>query len=330
MKNSMKKLFTILFVLLFACKIFAADGVVTFVKGKVEVKRGNSWVALKVGDKVAQSEVINTGFQSEAKVKLMNNVLYLGPVTRVTLSTLSSSSDKDKVNVYLSTGTIRSKVNRTDTKRVSYTVRTPIAVASVRGTDFINYGPTSVDCLEGTVGVTNTERLSIPKKSDKDKDDAEDEDDKKDDDLEDSIEDEKEDKTKTETETETEDVLDDSKDNELPDSDDVKDDFEPELTEEEIENIILDNLDKFADGENVPGGEQTITKDQGITIDNFVGMKPGSSNVENKISDTTSKVSNASEKESAETEAPSSSKPIVEEQIVQTSTGTIIITVVVQ
>lgn len=153
MKRNFKKLVTILFTLVLACHLFAVDGVVTYVKGKVEVKRGSRWVSLRVGDKVSKSSMINTGFQSEAKVKLMNSVLYLGPVTRVTLNDLSSSNDRDKVSVYLSTGSVRSKVNRTGDKRVSYTVRTPIAVASVRGTDLTVDSSGYIGCTEGEISV---------------------------------------------------------------------------------------------------------------------------------------------------------------------------------
>ena len=135
MGKVLKSLFAVLLVFVLSSQLFAVDGTVTYVKGKVEVQRGGDWTSLKVGDKVSQSETISTGFQSEAKVKLMESVLYLGPVTRVTLDQLATTSDRDKVNVYLSAGTVRSKVNRTDDKRVNYTVRTPIAVASVRGTD---------------------------------------------------------------------------------------------------------------------------------------------------------------------------------------------------
>ena len=199
MRKSIKSLVAILFVAVLSCHLFAADGTVTFVKGKVEVKKGNSWVTLSVGDKVKQSEMINTGFQSEAKIKLMDNILYLGPVTRVTLDTLASSSETDKVNVYLTTGSARSKINRTDTKRVSYTVRTPIAVASVRGTDFSIDGQGNVVCNEGKVAVIPVSQLKELVKNADDDDEAEDEedddedDDDESDDSEDKATDEKDD-----------------------------------------------------------------------------------------------------------------------------------------
>ena len=185
MRKSLKSLLTVLFVFALSYQLFAADGVVTFVKGKVEVKRGSGWVSLKVGDKFAQSEMINTGFQSEAKVKLMDSVLYLGPVTRVTLDTLSSSSDRDKVNVYLSTGTVRSKVSHSGGKRTSYTVRTPIAVASVRGTDFSVDDSNRIETYEGAVAVS-TVRAVYGDRNDADDDDADDDDEEDDDEAEDS------------------------------------------------------------------------------------------------------------------------------------------------
>ena len=145
-------LFSLIFSV-FSSSLFAAEGIVTFVKGKVEVQRDSSWVILNVGDKVSQSEVISTGFQSEAKIKLMDSVLYLGPVTRVTLETLKATDSTDKVNVYLSAGVTRSKVNHTDNKRVNYTVHTAVAVASVRGTDWIIDCSGNVSCSEGGVAV---------------------------------------------------------------------------------------------------------------------------------------------------------------------------------
>ena len=145
-------LFSLIFSV-FSSSLFAAEGIVSFVKGKVEVQRDSSWVILNVGDKVSQSEVISTGFQSEAKIKLMDSVLYLGPVTRVTLETLKATDSTDKVNVYLSAGVTRSKVNHTDNKRVNYTVHTAVAVASVRGTDWIIDCSGNVSCSEGGVAV---------------------------------------------------------------------------------------------------------------------------------------------------------------------------------
>ena len=133
--------------------VFAADATVTYVSGKVEVQRGGKWVALQKGDVVAKSETISTGFQSEAKIKLLDSVMYLGPVTRITLEELSSVDQTDNVNVYLKTGTARSQVKHVDNKRVNYQVHTAVAVASCRGTDWIAYDSNLFDGIDGMFAV---------------------------------------------------------------------------------------------------------------------------------------------------------------------------------
>ena len=137
----------------FSASLFAADATVTFVSGKVEVQRNGKWVALQKGDTVAKSETISTGFQSEAKIKMMDSVMYLGPVTRITLEELSSTGKQDNVNVYLKTGSARSQVKHVDNKRVNYQVHTAVAVASCRGTDWIIDDSNNIICFEGIVAV---------------------------------------------------------------------------------------------------------------------------------------------------------------------------------
>ena len=137
----------------FSASLFAADATVTFVSGKVEVQRNGKWVALQKGDTVAKSETISTGFQSEAKIKMMDSVMYLGPVTRITLEDLSTTGKQDNVNVYLKTGSARSQVKHVDNKRVNYQVHTAVAVASCRGTDWIIDDSNNIICFEGTVAV---------------------------------------------------------------------------------------------------------------------------------------------------------------------------------
>ena len=133
--------------------LFAADATVTFVSGKVEVQRGGKWIALQKGDSVSKSETISTGFQSEAKIKMMDSVMYLGPVTRITPEELSTTGQQDNVNVYLKTGSARSQVKHVDNKRVNYQVHTAVAVASCRGTDWIIDDSNNIICFEGIVAV---------------------------------------------------------------------------------------------------------------------------------------------------------------------------------
>lgn len=167
--------------------LYAADASVTFVSGKVEVQRGTKWVPLQKGDTLAKSDTISTGFQSEAKIKLMDSVLYLGPVTRITLEELATKGNTDNVNVYLKTGAARSQVKHVDNKRVNYQVHTAVAVASCRGTDWIIDSNNVISCLEGIVAVSaytppaddNDEEVSEDKKEE-DSEDSSDESNEKD------------------------------------------------------------------------------------------------------------------------------------------------------
>ena len=141
---------------LFICActgLYAADATVTFVSGKVEVQRGDKWVPLQKGDSLSKSDTVSTGFQSEAKIKIMDSVMYLGPVTRITLEELSTKGNTDNVNVYLKTGAARSQVKHVDNKRVNYQVHTAVAVASCRGTDWVIDSNNKVLCIEGMIAV---------------------------------------------------------------------------------------------------------------------------------------------------------------------------------
>ena len=145
---------------------FADEAIVTFVSGKVEVQRNGKWIALQKGDTVEKSETISTGFQSEAKIKVLNSVMYLGPVTRITLEELSSSGSQDNVNVYLKTGTARSQVKHVDNKHVNYQVHTAVAVASCRGTEWIIDDSNNVDCFEGVVAVSAYKPVQLVENAD--------------------------------------------------------------------------------------------------------------------------------------------------------------------
>ena len=151
--RKIKALFVAAIFVAFSASAFAADATVTYVSGKVEVQRNGKWVALQKGDTVKKSETISTGFQSEVKIKIMDSVMYLGPVTRITLEELSSSGKQDNVNVYLKTGSARSQVKHVDNKRVNYQVHTANAVASCRGTDWIIDDSNNITCFEGMVAV---------------------------------------------------------------------------------------------------------------------------------------------------------------------------------
>ena len=145
---------------------FAATAKVTYVKGKVEVSRGNAWVALKVGDEIKESETISTGFQSEARLNYNGSVMAVPALSRVTLETLQSSDSKDTVSLKVDTGAVRSRVTHTEGKRIEYTARTSVAVASVRGTDYTVFASGKVQVFEGAIAFYAASDYVAPAASD--------------------------------------------------------------------------------------------------------------------------------------------------------------------
>lgn len=153
MKLNLKSIICSLALTLAAGSVFAANATVVSVTGKVEVSRNNAWVPVSANSSIAEGEVISTGFNSEALIRYNDSVMRVGPLTRITLEKLATSEKKDDVSVYVSTGAVRSTVKHTENKRVTYTVRNPVAVASVRGTDFTFLGTGKAICYKGAIAL---------------------------------------------------------------------------------------------------------------------------------------------------------------------------------
>ena len=163
MKRLISKLIIAALVACFTCSsVFAASAKVTYVKGKVEVSRGSSWVSLKVGDVVNEAETISTGFQSEARLNYNGSVMAVPALSRVTLEALQSSGSKETVSIKVDTGAVRSKVAHTEGKKIEYTARTPVGVASVRGTDFAVFASGKATVYSGAIAYYKASDFVMP------------------------------------------------------------------------------------------------------------------------------------------------------------------------
>ena len=163
MKRLISKLIIAALVAGFACSsVFAASAKVTYVKGKVEVSRGNEWVSLKVGDVVNEAETISTGFQSEARLNYNGSVMAVPALSRITLEALQSSGKKETVSIKVDTGAVRSKVAHAEGKKIEYTARTPVGVASVRGTDFAVFANGMAKVFSGAIAYYKAADFVMP------------------------------------------------------------------------------------------------------------------------------------------------------------------------
>ena len=163
MKRLISKLIiAALLTVLASASVFAASAKVTYIKGKVEVSRGNGWVSLKVGDVVNEAETISTGFQSEARLNYNGSVMAVPALSRITLEALQSSGNKETVSIKVDTGAVRSKVTHAEGKRIEYTARTPVGVASVRGTDFAVFASGRARVFSGAIAYYRASDFVMP------------------------------------------------------------------------------------------------------------------------------------------------------------------------
>ncbi len=120
-------------------------GRVVETEGIVEVLRGGKLPAqpLKKGDPIYEKDMIRTKSNSKAEIALKDgDVIKISQRSRVDISEYSEKDGKS-VQLGLPRGTIRAVVSQETSRRIvsdpkanKFEIRTPVAVAGVRGTDF--------------------------------------------------------------------------------------------------------------------------------------------------------------------------------------------------
>jgi hypothetical protein len=120
--------------------------------GTVELKTSASadWTAAQVGDRIGKNTIVSTGFKSIALLAVGNSTITVRPLTRLSLAELINRNETETINVNLNTGRVRVDVNPPVGSRANFTVQTPSAVASVRGTAF-NMNTAAIQVLKGAV-----------------------------------------------------------------------------------------------------------------------------------------------------------------------------------
>lgn len=136
----------------------AIQGIVLFQMGQVEVQRANAdYVPLQVRDAIKEKDIIRTGANSFATIQFGDK-----GVVRIQENTVANFRmlfSNDQAEIYLNQGEVLSKIERLQ-KEERYTIKTPTAVASVRGTEF------SAGYADGKSYVAvSTGKVSVGKKS---------------------------------------------------------------------------------------------------------------------------------------------------------------------
>jgi len=133
----MKKAFLVLFAAA-AFNAFAQNGVIKEMAGEVELKAAGASVftAAKTGDTIAPDTIVSTGFKSTAIITVGSSTITVRPLTRLSLTEIRAAAGSEKINVNLQTGRLRVDVKPPAGTTANFTVQSPSATASVRGTSF--------------------------------------------------------------------------------------------------------------------------------------------------------------------------------------------------
>ena len=151
----MKKTLITISVALFLCAaggIFAQQAVIREITGTVEVQRPGSdtWELAQQGQAVAADTVIATGFRSSALVAFGSSLITVRSLTQVSIAELAQRQDGETVELNLRAGRVRVEVTPPSGAKADFTVRTPTATASTRGTVF-EFDTLNLTVTEGTM-----------------------------------------------------------------------------------------------------------------------------------------------------------------------------------
>lgn len=126
------------------------SGTMMVVKGDVKITSGKTGKTdpAKVGTKVYAGDTIASAAEARAKIVMSDkNVINISPESKITIAKYENDPKKDSRNVELKVdyGKVRASVEQKyDGEKNKFNIRTPTAVAGVRGTDFITgFNPTT-------------------------------------------------------------------------------------------------------------------------------------------------------------------------------------------
>ena len=136
---------------LFLSLTVAADyGIFMVVKGDVLVQsKDNKSQPAKVGLKVLVGDTVRSAIDSRAKIVMSDrNVIHLSPSTTIKIEKYETGASKN-VEIGLSQGKVRTDVEQVyDGEKTKFLIKTPTAVAGVRGTQFITSYDTKTNLTE--------------------------------------------------------------------------------------------------------------------------------------------------------------------------------------
>ncbi len=111
------------------------------VKGQItlKAKSASEPVTAKIGSKVHEGDEITSGADSRAKIVMSDkNVFNLSPDSKIVIEKYRNDATEKTVEIKVNSGKLRSSLEQKyDGEKSQFNIKTPSAVAGVRGTDFV-------------------------------------------------------------------------------------------------------------------------------------------------------------------------------------------------
>ena len=155
-----------LVVVLMLCVIvsggFAQNAVIKELTGEVELKPAGAaaFVPAQTGDEVAPNTIVSTGFKSTAIIAVGSSEITVRPLTRLSLAEIQTASGSENLNMNLQSGRVKVDVKPPAGTRTNFTVQSPSATASVRGTSF-EFDTRRLKVLEGKVTFRGNRGMAV-------------------------------------------------------------------------------------------------------------------------------------------------------------------------
>ena len=134
----MKKILLALIAACLGAGVFAQNAVIGELAGTVELKKAGAeeFIRARDGDQLEENTVVSTGFKSSAVITTGSAMIMVRPLTRLSFGELVRAQGQENVTMNLRAGSVRVDVKPAAGLRASFSVISPIATASVRGTSF--------------------------------------------------------------------------------------------------------------------------------------------------------------------------------------------------
>jgi len=138
------------------------QGIINFLAGTVTLLSGDKKSPASAGDIINQGMKIETGRNSFVEIYFGENAVKIMENSAVEVTVLITEVNKsEKTEIQVENGRVFSRVMKKLAKDDQYRVKTPTAVASIRGTDFMveeKDGKGTVSCVDGKVRVSDTRK----------------------------------------------------------------------------------------------------------------------------------------------------------------------------